>query len=293
MGAILRHGLLVFGLISASVVSTGRGAVVIYREQFGRTVGVGGNQSINQFDWALHGGATATNNNGTNTSSNTAGKPQNVGNVNAGESTAALTNGYAFRDTASTLLFWTPEFSFDPADYEAGSVQFKWYQGNANGNAGNSFGTPQSFQLAVQIGGQWYLNNTSFGNTSVIAGGNFQLGDDNGNGDISGNHGAELKTLTFDPTAANWSAFTFDGTFSTSTHTAAAGTTMTAGSVLGSNLPAGAITAFGLYSPEALAGNRRFDTFTIEATPVPEPAALAGALLGVGLLGRTRRRRGR
>ena len=49
----------------------------------------------------------------------------------------------------------TPEFSFDPANYEAGSISFSWFQAQ-------QLTTPtvadQQGKLAVRVGGVWYAS---------------------------------------------------------------------------------------------------------------------------------------
>ncbi len=58
---------------------------------------------------------------------------------------------------------------------------------------------------------------------------------------------------------------------------------------LASDLPSGDITGFGLLVETEL-GTRRFDTFQIDATVIPEPAS-AALLIGAGLWASFLRRR--
>lgn len=70
---------------------------------------------------------------------------------------------------------------------------------------------------------------------------------------------AELKTFTFSTNASDWQILNFTS-----------GTSMSLGSVLSSDLPAGDITAFGLYT-NYKTKTFRFDTYEIQADPIPEP----------------------
>jgi hypothetical protein len=291
-------------------------AVVIYRETFG-TAATADPGLPTTFDWSVHSSATGTFRsvgsgvtNQANVSVSGAAptynsKPTMLLNVNAGEPTSfpldtnadtipdsnargvAYISGTAWGANSADrrALVWTPEYSFNPADYVAGSIKFSWHQGNGN--------ALDALNLAVRIGGQWYVSKSGFTNTAVTAIGNFPLGDDSGNGGTA--HGSELKSLAFTTAASDWNLLTFDGTFDATTDT---GVTSTVGLALGaaaaSDLPGGPITAFGIFSNDPQitgAGNRRFDTFTIEGDAVPEPGALLASLVALPLLLRGRARR--
>ncbi len=107
-------------------------------------------------------------------------------------------------------------------------------------------------QLAVEIGGSWYITTTAY--TSP-----------------GGNTTWTLQTINFDPSAGAWTNLLFDpGT-----------NTLAAGSVLATPLPSGNINAIGFYNVQN-GGKVRIDTFTVNAAAIPEPSALA--LTGVAVI---------
>ncbi len=55
-------------------------------------------------------------------------------------------------------LVYTTEYSFNTSDYQ--SINFSWYEGN------NS--TSAQVRLALQIGGNWYVTNTTFSNATAV-----------------------------------------------------------------------------------------------------------------------------
>jgi PEP-CTERM motif-containing protein len=138
------------------------------------------------------------------------------------------------------------------------SLTFSWYQGDAN--------VPDAFQLAVQIGSQWYASTTTFA-TAAQGAANFEYSSST----------AVLESIAFSPTAANWDILNFTPT-----------TTLSLGSVSGSDL-SGNITGVGLYDAAAPSGNMRVATFTI--TSAPEPSSYALLVGGLALLVIIRRKR--
>lgn len=281
MSKFLASVLIVSGILCGLATPAAAEIITIYRETFGNSTtqtGSAGNQPHNSYDWALHQGTLGVNTTGSTIASSD-GKVGNVGNINAGNPITAYTKGNFFSSTSERLLFWTPEYSFDPADYVAGSIQFSWYQGNAS--------TEDKVQLAIRIGSQWYASTETFqNNAAVTSGGSFSLGGDDG-GPSGANHGAELQTLDFSLTAANWTLLDFDGTY-TGGVTGTNGTVLALGSALGSDLPSGEINAFGWYFDSPVGAGtiqKRLDTMTITATPIPEPSTLALAGFGLVVLG--------
>lgn len=99
--------------------------------------------------------------------------------------------------------------------------------GNAN--------TADTVRLAIKIGALWYATEATYAMAVALA-------------SPSDWTGAETKTLNFEVTAALWRDLTVTP-----------GSALTlAGAARGSNLPSGAITGWGVYSPAAPAGNVRF-----------------------------------
>src|SRR5262249_20250168 len=151
---------------------------------------------------------TAASNAGTGGVSGNAanGKPIDVANINAGANedgtTGAYPRGIYFMSNTidganpgSPKFAWTPEYQVNPADYN--NLTFSWYEGNS--------ATTSQLQLALRIGGQWYASATGFSTAAM------------GIGAFAAN--AELKSVVYNPAAANWLTFTFDGTYDVTTHT--------------------------------------------------------------------------
>jgi autotransporter-associated beta strand protein len=233
---------------------------VIYRETFGIVSGsVPGDQFAKVFDWQRfdsNGAEVTTTGTSSGVNYNMNGRPVDVANVNAGPNNDGSFGACAFGilyfgATPTPSLGFTTEYSFNPNNYVPGSIVFSFYEGNNT--------APQSFRLLVRVGGLWYASTTTF-LTPVVTLANFGAQ-------------AQLESLTFDPAAANWQQVNFDGDFILG-GTPGTGTTVnsTAGAVsLGASPGAplsGAITAFGVYGESGGGtGNRRIDTFQIDATP--------------------------
>lgn len=252
-------------------------ADTIYRETFGRPNGSAGNINPTNFQWVLFtNGIARTDAYGV--SPNT-GSPTNVGNVNAGpNSDGSFTSdalGINYQDTGSGTnnFSFTPEYSFDPAGYLPGSLVFSWYEGNASVN--------NTFQVAVQIGGVWYVSAQTFANTiPVSSGGNF--------GTLPpGGGGAQPMSFTFNPAAANWRTLNFNGSYSTNGGGSFINSSvgLSAGAPPTSDL-SGIITAFGLFGQQnGAVATMRFDTFAIDATPATPALAVITNLPATGVQG--------
>jgi hypothetical protein len=253
-------------------------AEVIYRETFGRPgPGTTSNIGPTNFHWIRYNTAGTLTSltggvNGGGSAGTEVGRPTDLANVNAGNNSdgtsGAYALGWAFMDGTSRLAY-TPEYSFNPADYQAGSLTFSWYQGNNTSIADNDF------RLALQIGGAWYVSSQSFANTaSVTGGGNF--------GTLAaGAGGAEFMSLIYDSAAANWLTLDFTGSYNHLDGTTTTSGALALGSAAESDL-SGMITGFGLYR-NATGQNARWDSFQIEGILIPEPSSLA--LFGLGGLG--------
>src|SRR5882757_2571159 len=250
-------------------------ADVIYRETFGiPPTGVTADLSATNFNWQRfdnNGAQITTGGTAAGVNFSAVGRLVNVTNVNAGPDSDGKFNAYIngilyFAATPTPSVGLTTEYSFDPNDYVAGSVVFSWYEGNAL--------AAQSFRVIVRIGGQWYASTTSYA-TAVVALGSFGTA-------------AELKTFTYNPTAANWQVLNFNGNYILGP-TPGTGTTVNSslGTVALGAAPvadlSGPITGFGVYGDNGGAGtgNRRIDTFTISATLIP---LLGKAVIWTGTL---------
>ena len=238
-------------------------ADTIYRETFGRPNGSAGNLNPANFAWALFtNGIVRTDAYGI--SPNT-GSPTTVTNVNAGAnvdgSFASYALGVSYQDTgAGTNNFiFTSEFGFSPANYTG--IVFSWYEGNAS--------TANTYQVAVQIGGAWYVSAQTFANTvAVSSGGNF--------GTLAaGSGGAQPMSFNYSATAANWKLLNFNGSYTTNSGGSFVNSTisLSVGATAGADL-SGAITAIGLLGQQnGAVATMRFDSFAIDAMPAGPPVA--------------------
>ena len=161
------------------------------------------------------------------------GRPGNLENVNAGP-TLDQVSGFLFGSlTESPVLSYTEEYSLDLTAYE--NLEFSWYQGH------NSAGTTY---LAIRIDGQWYVSTAGQTNPSISSATLFATQ-------------AELKTISFDPAAANWNTLNFDPSLGQ----------LGIGAPAAANLPTGQLDAFGLLT-EGTLNSLRLDAFTITGSAI-------------------------
>lgn len=255
---------LAFGALAlASTASLN--AAIIYQETFDATVN---NTSLASVGWAAHStaGEVRTGNTTSMGLSNLVGRdgtanPQTTGFAytfagNAGTSSdgAAGTNNF----TAGTNpgLIWTNEYTVDRSTQSLDSISFHMYNSSTTATA----------RIVVQIGAQWYATDTQFSTTVSGGASGFAAN-------------AVLQTFAFTTAASSWRLLNFDAPPTTD------GTALSvSSSTLASDLPSGNITAFGLFfDPTTGSNGSRFDTFTLSATPIPEPAGWSVALGGVVL----------
>lgn len=254
------------GLAFSLFVVSATQAQVLYRQTFGSTEN---NVSVNTVGWTVATGTSGTDYTTSFTTSpgvggwitHSTGNPTNLPNVNTGTPSSSQSLGIAIVSLSSNDirngLIYTNQFSLNPSTYTEG-LTFSWTQGNSNVNA--------LYQVALQINGSWYASTQTFKNTTAVSSAsNFATQ-------------AESGSFTFNTQAASWMNLNFT-----------LGSTLNLGSVLAADLPAGAITGFGLYMTSPAAVTARFDTFTI--TAVPEPATATLILLGTATSLLIRRRR--
>jgi hypothetical protein len=267
--------IILFTLASLLFISGIARADTIYCETFGIPPTASADASATNFDWQRFDNNGIVSN-GVAVNFSAVGRPVNVVNTNAGPNLdgtfVAYTNGIFYMGaTPSPSLGLTTEYSFDPANYVAGSIVFSWYEGNNT--------APHFFRLLIRQGGNWYVSAQTFTSAAVAL--------------TSFGTSAQLETLTYDPTAANWLTLNFNGGYvlgatpGTGHGTNSTLGALSVGSAPGSNL-SGVITGFGVYGENGGTGtgNRRIDSFTIQATPLngPPPPAIVASNQNVSLL---------
>lgn len=263
-------------------------ADVIYRETFSQTAGAA-NTNFDFDGWAGYWSSTAqttdqgnTTNGAFQTVYNNFGLGSSLGrpsggtytNVNAGPN-VGNTNGFAFSSgflsVSNSILTYTTEYTVNQSLWNVGSISFY------SGNTSNAFpnGMP-AWRIAIQMDGNWYASSQLLVQTvNVAAAANFPTT-------------AQQLVFNWTTTASAWDSLSF-----------VPGSTLALGGVIGSDLPADPITAFGLYSDASVNTNgvggiatRRWDSYEIDGTAVPEPSSVMLALVGFGaLLGLLRSRK--
>ena len=201
-------------------------SVMLYREVFPNNTA--GNITLASAGWYNHdtaAGLPDTTNNGV---SNLTGRPVGEYAVNSNPVSAETSAGFASDwDAANAVEFiWTDEFTVDRAGYQIQNI--RWYQGNSQAGT--------EMRVAVRIGGLWYVTSQVFTNAAMTGA---QFGTN-----------AEEKILDFN--TASWNTFNFTES-----------SVLSIGGAV--SLPAGDITAFGLFTANNPNGFIRFDSFTITA----------------------------
>lgn len=240
--ASMRHILPAIALALLFTVS-GLHAQVIYQELFSNTSG--SNQSESSVGWTSYWGSTGT-------IITMEVDKTFIAPLGGNPSTP---NGYLALNNSSLSPNYANSFAivenFASGLNISGST-ITWTMGN------NS--TAMTARLLIQIGGDgtagsgtWYASSQAFSNSTVY---NSQVA-------FAGASTASVtQTLTFSTAASDWLSFTL-----------APGTTMSLGSVLGSDLSSSQITGIGLLvtTPNSSVIGR-FDTLTVT---VPEPSTIA------------------
>ena len=173
--------------------------------------------------------------------SNGLGKPADLQNVNAADVDPTPADGRGFAaafDNQNEYFFWTDEHSIDLNNSTL--TDFTWYQGHNQAGA--------TSQIAVRIGTQWYVSNQTFAGPGVGSGGDF----------VNATGGAEQKTLPFTTAGADWATLDIAD--------------LSVSGPLGTDLPAGTITGFGMLTKHTGGFTARFDTYQIGGTTGGGPA---------------------
>ncbi len=259
----MKNPLLICGLAAALLLPTlGHSQTeVVYREIFARPTGSSGPASMSGYNWYAHRTADATQVTNHLGSTNlqwavsaATGSPSNLDGVNSNQTTTDTALGFGFFFSNQTAAP-TLLWTDEYSVSLADITRFDWQQGNS--------AATETLQLAIRVGSDWYVSDQSNTNAAVST---FSTQ-------------AEQKTQLM--AGSEWSSLTFTP-----------GSALSIGST--ATLPlSGTVTAFGLFSASHTAFTTlRFDTFTITATPIPEPSSI-GLLLGgvVMLTGVSRRRR--
>ena len=238
--------------LSYAVAQTAQ-AAVIYRETFGAANNDAAPSTVGWFADVNATGTVSNTSAALGTGNNGSG-PQT--NVNAGDIDPGL-NGVIYMTNANNrVLMWTDEYAVDRDLNSITSIQYQ------QGNSSNADAT----RVAIRIGTNWYVSTTETSNNWPTTG---------GSGLFFGN--ALNVTLPFSTAASAWSNLTFTP-----------GTSLAIGAALVDERPSGNITALGLYTA-SVTNLIRFDNFTINANPIPEPTAFAALSAAVLVVLRRRR----
>lgn len=236
LAAILTIGLVVAGFASSA------GADTLYTEYF-PNASPGINLSMNAVGWNTYISSSCTD--VSSTGNNVAGA-NGIGGVGGFGyyKPADYTGGIALASTSTT------EFSaIDQSKYS--SLTFSWYL---------SVGaTSAKSQLAVDVGGTWYVSKDVFQNSDTV---------------LFADGGVNKKSLTLS-SASGWYQLTVSP-----------GSSLAVGTTLYESLPTDNIVAAGLLGTGTATSpspSIRFDNFEISGTAIPEPTSLI--LLGMAILG--------
>ncbi|PAW76523.1 MAG: hypothetical protein B9S32_14855 [Verrucomicrobia bacterium Tous-C9LFEB] len=230
---------------------------VIYRETFGNSGTTNyllSNTTYLATDWQVYYSASGTNGRLIRAvASNVASSPTNLDNVGTGYTTPSQTNGVLYTDQPTDpYFFFTTGHTGNLINVtQSPDLSFSWYQRNNSASDG--------FRVAVQVEGSWYVTSELFTSTASVW---------------------TLKSFAFANDAVDWCTLNFT-----------AGTTMSVGNVLATDLSSSNITGFGLYSDvRGAGGSNRLDTFALSVPESRSAVLLLGSVACLLACQRVRRR---
>ena len=202
---------------------------VVYQETFGNSGSTNyplNNKAYVLTDWQVYWGATGSNGTAIRAVvSNAPSKPSSAANVGTNNATMSEEKGCVYTDLPSNAYFFcaTSEAGSAIDLRQAPGLIFSWYQNNNDPADG--------FRLAVQIEGSWYVTRQLFS---------------------TGPRVWDEVSFSFVTDSASWRTLNF-----------APNQTLALGAELTTDLPAGNITGFGLYTDVGTGKTKRFDTFSV------------------------------
>ncbi|MDX6767593.1 MAG: PEP-CTERM sorting domain-containing protein [Candidatus Methylacidiphilales bacterium] len=245
------------------------GAVTIYTQTFDNTSAAnGGNANTSTVNWfgiSNVGAASSAVNLSTSSVDPNSVTPL-LSNAQGKDATAGLLAFNFAQNTSSTkrALIYTASSNFI-SGYSAAAFSSmntaSWWQGNTSNSPTTA--------LAVQLGSDWYISDTTFTSPAIQFGSGFATG-------------AEQKTVTFSTTT--WTKLNF--TLNTTGFTL--GTGGDAG-IAAASLGSLSVQGIGFFSTDTTGARMRYDSLVLDAAAIPEPGTytlLAGGLLTLTFLRR-------
>ncbi|PAW77893.1 MAG: hypothetical protein B9S32_09855 [Verrucomicrobia bacterium Tous-C9LFEB] len=257
------------GLAIAAVcwMTTSAQAQVLYSQSF--TNATGATSGVSMAGWNAYIGANAVNVTGPGsvaalTAGNSVTMPNKTGNPNTSNGFLQFYNG---ENTGLVSQSFSAVVTGLNLNLTSGTSMISW-------KMNTSLATSQELRLLVQVGGAWYVTNSTFAQTALSqsTAGNFDV--------------ADTGSFLFSTAASTWSAFTLIGNSSSSV----ADGTMAIGATQTLDLSSSTITGIGFYAAVSTRYNiLRIDSLEVNA--VPEPSSLMLLLGASGMLGMGLRRR--
>ncbi len=205
---------------------------VIYQETFGNSGSANytvDNKAHVLTDWQVVWGRAGTKGNSTRAIiSNGGSKPDTAVNIGTSHASTSESNGLVYTDAPThSYFFFTSAETGGAIDLDLSQgLTFGWYQRNNRPDDG--------FRVAVQIDGVWYVTKALFSSPANVW---------------------SHQSFTFTPSAASWCLLDF-----------VSGRSLVPGGIPTTDLPAGRMTGFGLFTEAITGETRRFDTFSVSVS---------------------------